>query len=270
MSKKGKNRDLFAEYDSAFDGSLGTGKTFAPRCYESHPVIQLGAGKLYGGSCSNPMVKTADVYIGLDGWMSFQKPKYPWAKTEAGPEEVSFKISDGCAPSDEKNFVLMIDWLTEKLEAGKTVHVGCIGGHGRTGMVLAALVNRVMGEEDAITWVRKNYCKKAVETKVQVKFLHKYFGIKEVGGSRSHSSGVGGVGGAAGYGGTYGGTYSEPPRVGPPSNGRTFSESFGDFIPGTTVPRSKGPRDLKPVSTKVVTEATMTVVGLTNSPNSVW
>lgn len=42
----------------------------------------------------------------------------------------------------------------------------------------------MMGEEDAITYVRKNYCQKAVESKSQVEFLHKHYGIKKVGGSK--------------------------------------------------------------------------------------
>jgi hypothetical protein len=278
VSKKTKNRDLFDEYDSAIDGepygSKSDKKTTYVRCYESHPVIKLGKGLLYGGSCSHPMIDTADVYVGLDSWMNFKKPKYPWLTDVEGPEEVFFKISDACAPSDEANFILLIDWLAGKLNDGKSVHVGCIGGHGRTGMVLAALVKVMTGEEDAITWVRQNYCKKVVETKVQVKFLHQRFGIKEVEGSKSHAPPWTGKSSNSTF-------YPiEPKRAGPPSNGRTFSESWEDYIPGTTIERSRGPREMQPPKVTHqksgeqikpnTRERTITVTGLPNGPNSVW
>jgi hypothetical protein len=43
----------------------------------------------------------------------------------------------------------------------------------------------VDGIEDAITYVREHYCKKAVESSTQVAFLHKQYGIKVVPGSRN-------------------------------------------------------------------------------------
>jgi hypothetical protein len=57
-------------------------------------------------------------------------------------------------------------------------------GHGRTGTFLAALV-ATMGENDAINYVRTNYCQKAVESRVQVDFLAKHFGVKSASGTKS-------------------------------------------------------------------------------------
>ena len=71
----------------------------------------------------------------------------------------------------------MVKWLAKQVEAGKKVHVGCIGGHGRTGLVLAALARVMIDEKDAIAYVRKNYCHKVVETTAQVNFLAKHWGI---------------------------------------------------------------------------------------------
>jgi hypothetical protein len=54
-----------------------------------------------------------------------------------------------------------------------------VGGHGRTGTVLAAIVAEMTEKKDAIQWVRKHYCKKVVESKVQVQFLMKHYGVSE-------------------------------------------------------------------------------------------
>jgi hypothetical protein len=264
MSKKHKggngkgNKPDDNLYDSSFDAGKwiggGKGSTFKASCYESHPEIPLGAGILYGGSCSSPIIKDANVYVGLDGYMSYKQPRYPWVpETPHTIEEVAFKISDGCAPSDKTNFVLMIDWLRGKLEAGKKVHVGCIGGHGRTGMVLAALVKEMTGEEDAITWVRKHYCKKAVESTEQVKFLTEYFGIKKVKGSHS-TRGFGFLGGTTytpyagtGYPSYHGTSYGQRDWMAGGSGNAGSSGGIthaSEYIPGTNTVRSKGPREL--------------------------
>lgn len=151
------------------------------RCYDTHPPYPVAEGiVIYGGSCINPKVKDAVVYGGFDGGMSFQKPGYPWNPPQAGPVEFLFRIHDRDVPENLDEFKKMIAWLAEQLLAGKKVHLGCIGGHGRTGLVLSALRKHMTGDEDAITHVRTYYCKKAVETAKQVNWLHQHFGIKKV------------------------------------------------------------------------------------------
>lgn len=48
----------------------------------------------------------------------------------------------------------------------------CVGGHGRTGTALACLMV-VCGwtSEDAIAWIRANYCQKAIETLAQELYI---------------------------------------------------------------------------------------------------
>ena len=101
---------------------------------------------------------------------------FPWN----GCMEVYYPITDRSAPKNVEQFKQLIDWTIAHLKAGKKVHAGCIGGHGRTGLFFAALVKTLGITDDAITYVRKNYCKKAVESKVQVEFLVQNFGIKAV------------------------------------------------------------------------------------------
>lgn len=64
------------------------------------------------------------------------------------------------------------------LDKGLSVEVGCIGAHGRTGSVLAALVARAegLGTQEAIEEVRSRYCSLAVETVEQEKMLYEFCG----------------------------------------------------------------------------------------------
>jgi hypothetical protein len=174
-------------FDEHFDGDFDTHYTkgnYTP-CHVSHPALKIGDYQIYGGSCVNPKVKDAGVYIGFDWNMALTPPPYPWEKPEPHDwVEVLFQIPDMGIPSNAKQFHKLVEWTAEQLKAGKKVHAGCVGGHGRTGMFLAALVTYMTGEKDSITYVRKNYCQKAVENAAQVNFLHKEFGITKVGGSK--------------------------------------------------------------------------------------
>lgn len=159
----------------------GSSSTYKP-CYEAHPPLPLPGGReIYGGSCSTPVVKDAHLYVGLDEGMKFTTRIWPWMPGH----EVYYPITDMSVPADPVSFTDMIDFVHSRIEAGEKVHVGCIGGHGRTGMVFAALVGRHYGEKDAIAYVRKHYCSKAVETASQVAFLVKHFGVKTAAPSKT-------------------------------------------------------------------------------------
>jgi hypothetical protein len=152
------------------------------RCFHKHPPLKLPGTELliYGGSCSSPVVKDADAYVGFDESMHFTERHWPW-KVGA---EVLFQIPDMGVPKKPEEFKKLVKWVRGQLEEGKKVHCGCIGGHGRTGTFLAALVSD-FGEKDAVTYVRKNYCAKAVESNTQVAFLAEHFGVTKVDGYKS-------------------------------------------------------------------------------------
>lgn len=147
-------------------------------CASSHPPLKLPGTNLviHGGRASGPLRKDLDIYVGLESGM-YRRPEWE------GAINVFYHITDRRAPSDAETFVKLIDWLCNQLHAGKSIHVGCIGGHGRTGTVLSAIVAR-FGEKNAIQYVRENYCKKAVESKEQVDFLVKHFGATPAEGSK--------------------------------------------------------------------------------------
>lgn len=157
--------------------------------YEEKPPLNFELeGKpvtIYGGSCHHPIIEDADVYVSLD----MEQPVYyweqPWYDNE-GKKHLRFPILDMFIPNNSEDFKSCIAQIQYYLTEGKKVHVGCIGGHGRTGMVLSALIQESMGDKlfdekgykiSAIDYVRDNYAIKAVETVPQILFLHYNFGI---------------------------------------------------------------------------------------------
>lgn len=160
----------------------------AKRCYESHPPLTISGHKVYGGNCGHPVVLDADIYVALQAG-SYVRVPYPWEKKKREITQVMYTIPDMGVPSSPSSFKQMIEWLCNQLQEGRKIHIGCIGGHGRTGMVLAAMVRHLMPEvEDAITYVRQNYCKKAVESSEQVDFLVEHFGAKSVSATKGDIS----------------------------------------------------------------------------------
>lgn len=155
------------------------------RCTHRHPPLKMPGTDLviYGGSCIDPAVKDAEVYVGFDSGMRWTERHYPWKKGD----EVLFKIQDMNIPDKPEEFRKLVGWVKKQLDDGRKVHCGCIGGHGRTGTFLAALVSEY-GEPDAIKYVRDNYCEKAVESTAQVNFLHEQFNIVKAQGAKSGGS----------------------------------------------------------------------------------
>jgi protein-tyrosine phosphatase len=62
--------------------------------------------------------------------------------------------------------------VRDRARAGQRVEIGCLGGHGRTGTALACLAV-LSGEpaNQAVAWVRTNYCSNAIETPEQAAFV---------------------------------------------------------------------------------------------------
>lgn len=146
-------------------------------CHTSHPDLMLGGGTLIGGNCrDHERHEGVNLYIALDYSMS-----HPQYRIGAEPAAcVYYPIENMKTPNRPDNFIALIEFIVKELGKGSRVHVGCIGGHGRTGLVIGAVVARlgVDPDGDAIGWVRSNYCKRAIETKEQENFLVVHFGAK--------------------------------------------------------------------------------------------
>jgi hypothetical protein len=123
-----------------------------------------------------PIIEDAGIYIGLEKNMF--EPEY--AKPWHGGLTLTFHIPNMGVPKNSAEFMNLIDWLANQATEKKKIHIGCIGGHGRTGMVLSALKYVITGDKDSTLYIRKHYCKKAVETATQIDFLHELYGINKV------------------------------------------------------------------------------------------
>lgn len=68
--------------------------------------------------------------------------------------------------------------ILDEMEKGKMIELGCGGGHGRSGAILACLLIEAEGldPKDAINEVRKRYCVEAVESISQVTSIYAFAG----------------------------------------------------------------------------------------------
>jgi hypothetical protein len=85
-------------------------------------------------------------------------------------------------PVDPESAARSIGRAHARARSGELVEVGCLGGLGRTGTVLAcmALLSGVP-REDAVAWVRRTYDPRAVETDEQERWVD-WFGDFVCGG----------------------------------------------------------------------------------------
>jgi ClpX C4-type zinc finger/Protein-tyrosine phosphatase len=75
-------------------------------------------------------------------------------------------------PQDVTAFVVGCQSVVARMARGEEVEIGCLGGHGRTGTALAVLAALCgVAQADAVSWVRSNYCERAVETEEQSQFV---------------------------------------------------------------------------------------------------
>jgi len=83
----------------------------------------------------------------------------------------------GVLPANEQSALL--DFTIKNIKAGKRVEIACMGGHGRTGTLLAML--RVllgkMEPKEAIESLRADYCNKVVEGSKQIEAVYKLAGV---------------------------------------------------------------------------------------------
>lgn len=161
------------------------------RCADTHPPLQIPTSKyeslsICGGSVYSVNRNKFDVVISFEKGWSPSEMSMPWTPGI----EFCYPITDGCAPGNPKNFKKLVHWVSDRLVEGDKVFVGCIGGHGRTGTFLSALVATLATDKlikhDPIKYVRDNYCSKAVESETQVAFLARHFAAKPIEPSKAH------------------------------------------------------------------------------------
>lgn len=143
--------------------------TFVPKCRHKDMTVTLPNGvKVYASSyhARQATDNHPDYGVYLDRiWNPYSYPSLflPWQ--DYGLPEVS-----------DQRLTESIDWILDKASEGIKVEIGCIGGHGRTGTLLALLVIETsdLTPKEAVDWVRENYCKEAIESDDQEHFVRYY------------------------------------------------------------------------------------------------
>ena len=82
------------------------------------------------------------------------------------PCDLHFPIEDFGIPSARELEDFLIEIITVAQD-GQVPYVGCYGGIGRTGMIVAALARTLVITDDPVGWARTNYLGHAVETREQ-------------------------------------------------------------------------------------------------------
>jgi hypothetical protein len=81
-----------------------------------------------------------------------------------------FGVPNDAAATDP----LIVDAF-QRAQRGERVEVACIGGHGRTGTVLACMaVLAGVEPEQAVQWVRQRYCPRAVQEPSQQYWMERF------------------------------------------------------------------------------------------------
>lgn len=143
-----------------------------PKCHtkvvEVHPRIFVG-----GMPQLEEMIELKpNVLVPLDSM-----PGGVWDTNWRG--EVYYKpVTDyGILPKDV--LTTFIDDLLARYKEGKSLGIFCVGGHGRTGYIVACLLGK-LNVEDPVGYLRSVYCENAIETNGQMKSLANFIGKPEL------------------------------------------------------------------------------------------
>lgn len=182
LSSEEEAASLILDEDIFEDGGQGLLMDIKPyvqtpvskKCDHVHEEIVLSGGtKVYASASSNIQKLASIPDFGLYADRS-------WVLICQWPNEF-INWPDMQIPVNHELSLSQITQAYTKAASGLKVDTGCIGAHGRTGTILA-IMNMIdtgfeVNAEDSISYIRENYCKKAVETNNQVWFV-KYAGFK--------------------------------------------------------------------------------------------
>lgn len=78
-------------------------------------------------------------------------------------------------PTDAEAADAVIEDAFARAQRGEAVEVACVGGHGRTGTLLACMaVLAGVRPDDAVSWVRQHYCERAVQEPSQAYWMERF------------------------------------------------------------------------------------------------
>lgn len=132
------------------------------RC--KHPVFTINDTDVYGGSIYDIPNGKADHYFLLDEGIRIRDTSYITVH----------HIPNNGAPRDIDAFNQCLEKAAIFVNEGCPIFVGCLGGHGRTGLFLSILLFQLTKDKLSLYNLRDRYCVRAVETSIQYRFLMKY------------------------------------------------------------------------------------------------
>ncbi len=176
--------DASEAYDGYDDGAWripatttyrGQGKVFVEKCSHYRMPLEVGGGTILASSQRNwklgePPQTDAGVYL---DWSWIRKLGIIGhnIRCVGGYPALLMDWPDMGLPKD-RELALAIAWTRRYLDAGKSVEVACIGGHGRTGTFIGCLLREYgFKAEAAIEVVRGVVCEECIETTPQEKFI---------------------------------------------------------------------------------------------------
>jgi hypothetical protein len=149
-------------------------------CHKDHKEIKLYEGTLKGLPGEIHSEEWGDLNIWLDS-DRFLPPNLLLTSGILLPCEVKdvlFRIPDRGVPNDMETLEWVLLLAEECLKTGKTTHISCWGGHGRTGLMLSLLYGRAHPEcLDPIKAIRTLGCSRWVESTSQEKFIFTFLGL---------------------------------------------------------------------------------------------
>jgi hypothetical protein len=179
-------------WDDAMTGSTvnaSTSYVMAPLCYHNCKPLKLPEDKgfLYLSGkrgISSPVegkLPTVGVYL-YDGWVPTNSI---WTndgtvvrQMEGADEDRDLEIRKMYVEWGDMKSVplstlaLILKYIHKAIEDEEDIEIACMGGHGRTGTLAAAVCMMYdMGVKEAINHVREEYCKEAIESCEQVDML---------------------------------------------------------------------------------------------------
>lgn len=178
-------------YDPTVDYKASTGSTpskpYVKACtHDRSKTVKLENGLEVYATANRDVKYLQDelVDIGVYAYSGWQGNMYPfvsagltvpWAPART-TEAIMLPWPDYKVPEDTSYMVDMIRWMIAQMEAGKHLEVACMGGHGRTGTLLAMLlVAQGLTPGEAIREARTRHCKSAVESAVQCDYIAEFY-----------------------------------------------------------------------------------------------
>lgn len=99
----------------------------------------------------------------------------PW-QDKLFTQQVLLDWPDFSTPNDMVPMIEVVDWMLDQIKDGKKLETACMGGHGRTGTMLALLLcAQGVYPATAVERVRKTYCKEAIENAKQIDYIAQFY-----------------------------------------------------------------------------------------------